>query len=121
MDQAVHEVPRFPVVVAQQNSVAGLAFDQRGHIGFAMSPLKDHQIAFSVAKLAAVVDLGRPVVDACFYGKKHDCGACGHGAASAYGAARAGDAPTELTDLRRSRHADRSSHGRACMGLQFRS
>ena len=69
MDQAVHEGLGLSIVVAQQNGVAGLPLDQRGHIGIALRALEDHQITLPVTELAAIVDLGRPLVNTCFHRK----------------------------------------------------
>ena len=49
--------------VGEQEGVAGLALEQRGQVGPAVLTPEDQQIGLPVAEGAAVVDLGRPLLD----------------------------------------------------------
>jgi hypothetical protein len=48
--QLAHEVIVTAIIVAKQNGKPRLAFDKRGNVHIALGALKNHQIAFPVAK-----------------------------------------------------------------------
>lgn len=62
-DQPLHDGPRLPIVVAQENREAADPFDQRGHIRLAELLAELDQIAFPVSELLSVGDNVRAAQD----------------------------------------------------------